>query len=109
MLVFYAQLLLCYNTFIPKSQRPVILERKKKEEVAGRISRLQPAPNAKYMGIGPGGEWADMLNVSNYSLGKKQQHKQSMMLLELLKLLKHSPISVIARICYYNLSLFISH
>lgn len=59
MLVFYAQLLLCYNTFIPKSQSPVILKRKKtpkNKEVAGRISRLQPAPNAKYMGIGFGGE-----------------------------------------------------
>lgn len=61
MLVFYAQLFLHYFSSIPKSQSPVICEKGKKkkkkyEEVAGRISRLELALSAKYMGIGSRGE-----------------------------------------------------
>lgn len=83
MLLFYAQLFLCYSSSTPKSQSPVICEkeRKKHEEVAGRISRLQPPPSAKYMGTASRGERADVLSVSNHRLGKNQQHNQSMMIL----------------------------
>lgn len=94
------------SSLSPKVQLSLKRKKIKHEEVAGRISRLQPVPSAKYMGIGSGGERADMLNVSNCGLGKNQQRKQSMVLLELLK---GSFISVIACTCYYNLSLFISH